>query len=575
MLRLTSYHHPSLTNLARNLLHHGPKNQRHANRRVRLFFPDPSDNSQDDRIRGSSCIADTCSARHVWESDKYPFFYMPWNAFVNPAPGHNTTDSTASAAGHPAGSGEQPRQGKSDMFVEDADNMLEAKAAAYAAGAKDVSRVMSGPAPDPDAVEAAAVMSAAVKSAAARASSAVADGNHLKWQALDQVEGIDRDVGATVWSVSLEVGTEASPSVTTNRVVSFEEGPLRGLVRWEFSAGKWFEEDTPISIHPKDPFKRIDLLHSTRSITVTIPRPRQVPFPFPGSTPDALLTTFKGSTSLSATSEAIGAASNRASLARAAEALESTSTALPPSFPPSIDLKENLPLAHTSWSVHLLETLLPARYYMPLTSILPFQQGSAGSVWSLRRSKNKDGSFVMSGCPYKGTAEYYDVVIRGPSVEGGAGGDGNSGTAKGLPERHDNDDDEDDGFEKVPSHSTTTAAAEERAAPRGGTRQDRKTGNVTSNTKKAVRLAEGPSGSGGTPHSQSKSQRSRSTFLASPPPPHTSSARAGGDEDELVLRELIWYYTHPNTEVAGIAGLCCFYGEKVDVWVDGVRVGSS
>lgn len=33
---------------------------------------------------------------------------------------------------------------------------------------------------------------------------------------------------------------------------------------------KWFEEDSPIFIHPKDPFKRIDLLQSTRPILVSI-----------------------------------------------------------------------------------------------------------------------------------------------------------------------------------------------------------------------------------------------------------------------------------------------------------------
>lgn len=32
----------------------------------------------------------------------------------------------------------------------------------------------------------------------------------------------------------------------------------------------WLEEDIPIYIHPKDPFKRIDILPSTRSIEVRI-----------------------------------------------------------------------------------------------------------------------------------------------------------------------------------------------------------------------------------------------------------------------------------------------------------------
>ncbi|KAF2670388.1 DUF427-domain-containing protein [Microthyrium microscopicum] len=60
---------------------------------------------------------------------------------------------------------------------------------------------------------------------------------------------------------------------TTDRALAFGPGAgqLNGLVRLEFSAmDKWFEEDTPIYIHPKDPFKRIDILPSTRPIQIKI-----------------------------------------------------------------------------------------------------------------------------------------------------------------------------------------------------------------------------------------------------------------------------------------------------------------
>lgn len=33
---------------------------------------------------------------------------------------------------------------------------------------------------------------------------------------------------------------------------------------------QWFEEDVPIYGHPKDPYKRIDILHSTRTVKVGI-----------------------------------------------------------------------------------------------------------------------------------------------------------------------------------------------------------------------------------------------------------------------------------------------------------------
>jgi len=48
-------------------------------------------------------------------------------------------------------------------------------------------------------------------------------------------------------------------------------------------------------------------------------------------------------------------------------------------------------------SVHLYETSLPTRYYIPFTTIDPTV---------LRPSE------LRTKCPYKGEAEYYDVVLR-------------------------------------------------------------------------------------------------------------------------------------------------------------------
>ncbi|KAM0795356.1 hypothetical protein BDR22DRAFT_826087 [Usnea florida] len=58
---------------------------------------------------------------------------------------------------------------------------------------------------------------------------------------------------------------------STDRVLTFEKGPLSGLVRFEFSAlDQWFEEDQPIYVHPKDPYKRLDILPSTRTVTAKV-----------------------------------------------------------------------------------------------------------------------------------------------------------------------------------------------------------------------------------------------------------------------------------------------------------------
>ena len=42
----------------------------------------------------------------------------------------------------------------------------------------------------------------------------------------------------------------------------FEE--LRDLVRFDFDSFDWYEEDEPIYVHPRDPYTRVDILHSTR-----------------------------------------------------------------------------------------------------------------------------------------------------------------------------------------------------------------------------------------------------------------------------------------------------------------------
>ncbi|KAH0269346.1 DUF427-domain-containing protein, partial [Aureobasidium melanogenum] len=106
--------------------------------------------------------------------------------------------------------------------------------------------------------------------------------------------------------------------------------PLSNMLKVHFSAAdQWLEEDTPIFVHPKDPFKRIDILHSTRGIKVSL---------------------------------------------------------------------KDATIAESDSCMQLYETGLPVRYYIPLTAI---------NTSLLRPSK------TTTQCPYKGEAEYYDVVVDG------------------------------------------------------------------------------------------------------------------------------------------------------------------
>lgn len=94
------------------------------------------------------------------------------------------------------------------------------------------------------------------------------------------------DVDAGVLVETGEV--ERSPSRGTSRVHDvkvadrtatgaarvFEDSPLeevRGTVRLRFrDMDAWFEEDEEIFVHPRDPYKRVDMLRSSRHVRVSI-----------------------------------------------------------------------------------------------------------------------------------------------------------------------------------------------------------------------------------------------------------------------------------------------------------------
>jgi uncharacterized protein (DUF427 family) len=79
-------------------------------------------------------------------------------------------------------------------------------------------------------------------------------------------------------SVDLGRGTVLDVRVTGARAeaaaVRYIDSPvaaLRDLVRIEWGAmDQWFEEDEPVYVHPRDPYKRVDILASSRHVVVRI-----------------------------------------------------------------------------------------------------------------------------------------------------------------------------------------------------------------------------------------------------------------------------------------------------------------
>ncbi|MGE2737748.1 DUF427 domain-containing protein [Mycolicibacterium vaccae] len=54
------------------------------------------------------------------------------------------------------------------------------------------------------------------------------------------------------------------------RVFDDGDGPVAGLVRFEWGALDWFEEDEPIFQHPRSPYTRVDALRSHRHVVIEL-----------------------------------------------------------------------------------------------------------------------------------------------------------------------------------------------------------------------------------------------------------------------------------------------------------------
>jgi uncharacterized protein (DUF427 family) len=54
------------------------------------------------------------------------------------------------------------------------------------------------------------------------------------------------------------------------RVYDESAGPVAGLVRFDWAALEWFEEDEQVFVHPRNPYTRVDALRSTRHVRVEL-----------------------------------------------------------------------------------------------------------------------------------------------------------------------------------------------------------------------------------------------------------------------------------------------------------------
>jgi uncharacterized protein (DUF427 family) len=109
---------------------------------------------------------------------------------------------------------------------------------------------------------------------------------------------------------------------------------IRDHVRFDWAAmDAWFEEDEEVSVHPRDPYTRVDVLASSRHVQVEV---------------------------------------------------------------------DGEIVADSRHPVLLFETGLPTRFYLPKTEV---------------RMDLLRPSATLTQCPYKGTAEYYDVTVGGETHE--------------------------------------------------------------------------------------------------------------------------------------------------------------
>jgi len=94
----------------------------------------------------------------------------------------------------------------------------------------------------------------------------------------DVVDGVLRSSASTARSPSRGAATMydvvAGGRTANDAALSYPDSPipeLRDHVRFEFDAmDAWFEEDEEIMVHPRDPATRVQILRSSRHVTVSV-----------------------------------------------------------------------------------------------------------------------------------------------------------------------------------------------------------------------------------------------------------------------------------------------------------------
>ncbi|KAK1716710.1 uncharacterized protein BDZ83DRAFT_634478 [Colletotrichum acutatum] len=105
----------------------------------------------------------------------------------------------------------------------------------------------------------------------------IAELRNCRWKDKQDIQSAADASQAAAAVVEVAVpGRDGENDFTTDRALRFSDngeisGALKGLIRLEFgSMDQWLEEETPIYVHPKDPYKRIDILPSSRPVEVKV-----------------------------------------------------------------------------------------------------------------------------------------------------------------------------------------------------------------------------------------------------------------------------------------------------------------
>lgn len=140
----------------------------------------------------------------------------------------------------------------------------------------------------------------------------------------------ERRVDSELFGTGKVYDVAVDGGVAEAAAVRYVDAPdVRELIRFEWSALDWFEEDEPVYVHPRSPYTRVDVLNSSRRVEVRV---------------------------------------------------------------------AGVTVADSRQPRILLETGHPPRYYLPRTDV---------------RMDLLRPSTTTSGCPYKGFAKYWHVVVDG------------------------------------------------------------------------------------------------------------------------------------------------------------------